>query len=183
MSGTPDVFISYASDTKPFAEELSRALESQGIGSWVDFKDLRPGQRWKDELERAVSAAQSFVILLGPDSRAASWQEFEWGKALAQTWTDSEKRLLPVIFGQSNPPAFLQSWVWLTIDPAQDSSTWTKHVIDVLRNIRNASVHASDPRDRAELRKRLEDVGRAVAKLRQAEPDQPPPFTSVVETE
>src|SRR6266446_6666256 len=59
----PNVFISYASDTKPLAEELTRALESQGIEPWVDFKDLQPGQRWREELERAIDAAQWFVIL------------------------------------------------------------------------------------------------------------------------
>lgn len=45
MATGTNVFISYASDTKPLAEELARALESQGIEPWVDFKDLQPGQR------------------------------------------------------------------------------------------------------------------------------------------
>ena len=51
MATGTNVFISYASDTKPLAEELTRALESQGIEPWVDFKDLQPGQRRREELE------------------------------------------------------------------------------------------------------------------------------------
>jgi len=57
MATGTNIFISYASDTKPLAEELTRALESQGIEPWVDFKDLQPGQRWREELERAIDAA------------------------------------------------------------------------------------------------------------------------------
>src|SRR5215467_12218559 len=98
VSGT-NVFISYASDMKRLAEELTRALESQGLEPWVDFKDLHPGQRWKEELERAVDWAQWFIILVGSDSRATPWQEAEWSAALARTWADREKKLLPVVFG------------------------------------------------------------------------------------
>jgi len=50
----PGVFISYARDTKPLAESLARALEERGISSWAGFKDLQPGQRWREEVERAL---------------------------------------------------------------------------------------------------------------------------------
>ena len=39
------VFLSHASDDKPFVEELGRALEGQGIPVWLDKKNLRGGQR------------------------------------------------------------------------------------------------------------------------------------------
>ena len=63
MASGSSVFISYAADTKPLAEELTRALENQGIEAWVDFKNLRPGQRWKDELERALGTRVRIVEL------------------------------------------------------------------------------------------------------------------------
>jgi hypothetical protein len=44
MATESDVFISYAADTKPLAEQLTQALQTQGFHAWVDFKDLRPGQ-------------------------------------------------------------------------------------------------------------------------------------------
>ncbi len=56
------MFISYAAETKPLGEVLTGALESQGIEAWVDFKDLVPGQRWKDQLDRAVGAARYMLI-------------------------------------------------------------------------------------------------------------------------
>src|SRR6266567_8952428 len=164
MATSTNVFISYASDTKPLAEELTRALESQGIEPWVDFKDLQPGQRWREELERAIDAAQWFVILVGSKSRATPWQEAEWSAALASSWADREKKLLPVVFGEGDPPPFLRNWVSLRIDPEREASTWTRHVLGALRNLRNEVVQ--DPQGREERHERLNEVRKAAEELR-----------------
>jgi hypothetical protein len=55
MPAGNNVFISYATDTKPAAEELTRALEQNGFHAWADFKDLHAGDRWQREIERAVA--------------------------------------------------------------------------------------------------------------------------------
>jgi TIR domain len=174
MANESSVFISYAADTKPLAEELTRALESQGIDAWVDFKDLRPGQRWKDELERAIGAAQWVLILLGPGNRATAWQEAEWSTALARTWADTEKRLLPVVFGHTEPPAFLRNWVSLRVDPAKEPSTWTRHVLDALRSVRNDAVHSVGVQNRRERQERLDEISKVAEELREGQPDESP---------
>jgi hypothetical protein len=46
--------------------------------------------------ERAIDAAQWFVILVGSKSRATPWQEAEWSAALARS-ADREKKVLPVV--------------------------------------------------------------------------------------
>lgn len=173
MSAGANVFISYASDTKPLAEELTKELENQGIEPWVDFKDLHPGQQWKEELNRAIEAAQLFLILVGSESRATPWQEAEWSAALAGTWADREKRLLPIVFGSEEPPPFLRNWVALRVNPDTESLTWTRKVVDVLRSLRNEAVH-SDVKGREERSKRLEEIQRAAEALREAHPGTPP---------
>jgi hypothetical protein len=174
MSSGRTVFISYASDTKPLAEELAKALESQGIEPWVDFRDLHPGQRWRDELDRAIDAAQWLIILVGEESRATPWQEAEWSAALAHTWLNSDKKLLPVIFGDSDPPPFLRNWVSLRFDPRTEASTWTSHVLDTLQNTRDEVVHEIGLQNRAERQRRLEEVQKAAEELRQSHPNEPP---------
>lgn len=178
MASGTNVFISYASDAKPMAEELAEALETQGMNPWVDFKDLHPGQRWKEELERAIDAAQWLVILVGTDSRATPWQEAEWSAALAHTWADHEKRLLPVVFGDSDLPPFLRNWVSLRINPQTESSTWARHVLDTLRNFRNEAVHRVSPQNREERLNRLEEVRKAAEELRKTQSAEPPNLRS-----
>jgi nucleotide-binding universal stress UspA family protein len=170
MASAANVFISYASDTKPLAEELTKELESQGIEPWVDFKDLHPGQRWSEELERAIEEAQWVLVLVGSDSRATPWQEAEWRAVLAHTWVHREKRLLPIVFGQDDPPPFLRNWVALRVNPDTEASTWTRKVIDVLRNLRKEPVHPGQ-KSREERQKRLEEIQQAAEGLRELQPD------------
>jgi hypothetical protein len=174
MPGGSSVFISYASDAKPRAQELTRALEGQGIEAWVDFKDLRPGQRWKDELERAIGAARWVLILVGPGDRATAWQEAEWSAALARSWADGDKQLLPVVFGEAEPPPFLRSWVSLRVDSDKEPTTWTRHVLDALRAVRNEPIQDAGGQNRRERQKRFDEISRAADELREGHRDEPP---------
>ena len=159
------VFISYASDTKPLAEELTQVLLKEGIHAWVDFKDLKPGQQWKAELENAIDAAQSFLILVGSESRGTPWQETEWRSMLTKAWTDSSKRLLPIVVGSSEPPPFLRNWVSLKIDPTAEPKTWTHRVVDALESIEPSTIDHLPAKSRREREERLAEMGRAIDAL------------------
>lgn len=179
MGSSSSIFISYAADARDRAQELTRALASQGIEAWVDFKDLRPGQRWKEELERAISAAHWLLILVGPGDRATAWQEAEWSTALARSWADGDKQLLPIVFGEAEPPAFLRNWVSLRVDPDKEPTTWTHHVLDALREVRNEAVHDVAGQNWRERQKRFDEIGKAAQELRECQPDDPPIETTV----
>ena len=173
MSDSYTVFISHTWDTKPLAEELANALENQGIESWVDFKNLRPGQVWREELDRAIDSARYFVFLLTPESRATPWQEHEWSAALERFWGNDDKKLLPVIFGNSDSPPFLRDWVPLRVDPRTDASVWTREVVDVLQDFRNHAVHGLDSRNRAERQRRFAELRTTAEQLREGQSDHP----------
>lgn len=165
MTADSDVFISYAADTKPLAEQLTAALQKQGMHAWADFKDLRPGQRWQDELERALESAGWFVILVSPQSYATPWQESEWRAALTKVWSDPHKTIIPVVVGGGDAPPFLRNWVSLRIDPTAPPADWTREVLEALRSRRNESAHARSPQDRWEREKRLDEISRAAREL------------------
>lgn len=171
MATESDVFISYAADTKPLAEQLTQALQTQGFHAWADFKDLRPGQVWQDEIERALEDARSFLILVRPTSRADSWQEAEWRAALRKVWSDSDKRLIPVVVGGTEPPPFLRSWVSLLVDPDAEPANWTRHVVNALLSAPNERVHAPSAENRRQRQRRLDEIGRTAEELAKNEPD------------
>jgi TIR domain-containing protein len=170
MATESDVFISYATDTKPLAEQLAQALQAQGFYAWVDF-NLRPGQVWQDEVERALERARSFLIVVSPRSRASSWQEAEWRAVLAKVWSDSDKRLIPIVVGGSEPPPFLRNWVGLRVDPAAEPANWTRHVVDALRSAQNEAVHVPSAEYRRERQQRLDEISRAAEQLGKNEPE------------
>ena len=171
MATESDVFISYATDTKPLAEQLTKTLQTQGFHAWADFKDLRPGQVWQDEIERALENARSFLILVSPGSRASSWQEAEWRAVLAKVWSDSGKRLIPVVVGGTEPPPFLRNWVSLLVDPDAEPANWTHHVVDALRSAPSELTEAQIAENRRQRQLRLDEIGRIAEKLAKNEPD------------
>ena len=171
MPADTNVFISYATDTKPAAEELTRALEQNGFHAWADFKDLQPGQRWKDQTEQALERAQFFLILVGPDSRTSQWQEWEWRAALEKVWGDSKKTLIPLIVGPGESPPFLRDWVSLRIDPVAEPAYWAKRVLQMLKTTRNRGAHGLTNEDRKERKERLSEIARAAEELGKREAD------------
>jgi hypothetical protein len=168
MAHSNDVFISYAADTKPLAVELTLALQREGIDTWADFKDLKPGQLWKDEIEHALENAQSVVILLSADSQSTRWTDLEWRLALTKAWSDADKVLIPVLVGESETPPFLRDWVSLRIDPNAEPQ-WTADILTVLRSARNRVVQGTGNRDRQERRARLDEIARATEEMRRNE--------------
>ena len=143
-------------------------------------KAVEHNDRWLPWLTREltqlgleVTPSVGNFLLVGSDSRTTPWQEAEWSAALARTWADREKRLLPIVFGHDDPPPFLRNWVALRVNPGTTASTWTGEVIDILRNLRNEAVHG-DSQNREQRRKRLEELRDAVEALREEQPDVPP---------
>ncbi|MCP4459323.1 MAG: toll/interleukin-1 receptor domain-containing protein, partial [Cytophagales bacterium] len=51
-----------------FALKLSNDLERIGISTWLDSKDLIPGQTWEIEIKKAINECSHFIILLSQHS-------------------------------------------------------------------------------------------------------------------
>ena len=162
---TPSVLISNTSGTRHLVEELTQALLDKGIQAWAGFKDLQYGQQWQVELERAIENAEVFLFLVDPQSRATPWQEAEWQFMLTKAWTNSGKRVIPVVLGSSEPPPFLRNWVSLNVDPTAEPLTWTRRVVDAVESTHSPSVRGLTPKSRRERAKRLSEIGKAVKAL------------------
>ncbi len=62
--GTQDVFISYASADKATADSVCAALERAKIPCWIAPRDVKPGARYADAIVRAISEANTLVLVL-----------------------------------------------------------------------------------------------------------------------
>ncbi len=129
----PDVFISYSTDARPWAEKLSESLESKGISTWADFKSIMPGQQWRKEIQRALDDAKYFLIVVGPKNQIGEWQDREWQGALQRTWADSNTRIIPVLINDATPPSFLKNWVFVRMQPGKPESSWIDRIYDAVR--------------------------------------------------
>jgi TolB-like protein/Flp pilus assembly protein TadD len=63
-SGTPDVFISYASPDSAVADAACESLERAGVTCWIAPRDVTPGAFYADEIVHAIDAAKAIVLIL-----------------------------------------------------------------------------------------------------------------------
>ncbi len=140
---SPEIFISYSADAKSWAKKLSDSLESKGLSTWTDFKNIKPGQRVIDEMHRALDHARVFLIVVGPKIQPAEWQDREWQGALQQTWTHQNKRIIPVLLKNTTAPPFLQNWGAVRIQPEKPDSLWIGAIYDAVNGTPSEPITAA----------------------------------------
>ena len=87
----PAAFISYSHLDRAFALRLRDALGGSGKDAWLDENEIRGGERWSEELQRAIRMADAFLFLLSPHSAGSRECRAELDHALKLN-----KRILPL---------------------------------------------------------------------------------------
>jgi len=70
-TGTPDVFLSYASQDSAVAEAVCEALEQAGVRCWIAPRDVTPGTFYADEIVHAIDAVKAIVLILSQNAAAS----------------------------------------------------------------------------------------------------------------
>jgi hypothetical protein len=78
------VFISYSRRDQELVFRLVNDLASQGIGAWIDQRDIKPGQIWDDSLNRAIDRCPYLLLALSPASVVSPYVHDEVSRAKAQ---------------------------------------------------------------------------------------------------
>jgi hypothetical protein len=92
---THDLFISYASDDRTWAERLAADLEQRGVKVFLDQLALRDGQAWEPQLDAALDGSKHLVCLWSARSAEPSrWVHREIGRVMASN--RKERRVLIV---------------------------------------------------------------------------------------
>ena len=101
-AASPDVFVSYAREDRPLAEQLAQALSASGLQVWWD-RDLAAGSEFTAVIEAQLMGAAVVMVLWSADSvrstfvRDESSRAVKTGKLLPVRIEDVE---LPLGFGQ-----------------------------------------------------------------------------------
>ncbi|MDT3777284.1 toll/interleukin-1 receptor domain-containing protein [Nitrospira sp. MA-1] len=76
-----DVFISYASEDRPVAQQLADGLEQSGISVWWD-RQIQVGSEWDKTIEDALADAKCVVVLWTGHAKDSRWVRAEAREAL-----------------------------------------------------------------------------------------------------
>src|SRR5262252_7069513 len=66
-------FVSYASSDTRFVDKLTTQLRREGVVLWRDRSSLRPGSHFAEEIDRAITGAERFLVVLSPASLESDW--------------------------------------------------------------------------------------------------------------
>jgi TolB-like protein len=141
-TGTPAVFISYASQDTVVADAVVLALERQGLKCWVAPRDVTPGEFYADAIVRALNDAPIFVLVLTANAVTSPHVLREVERASAKRHPIISFRIGSV----SLPPAleyFLSASHWLDASASGIDGTLPKLVAAVQRLVAGPSV--ADP--------------------------------------
>lgn len=166
-----NVFISHAPATTRPALDLSRALRSHGVGTFLALEDLKPGDSMRSAHETALRSADGIVFLVDPASTSGWGQPGEWMSALEAAWERPKTVLIPVLLGDAEAPPFLRDRLALRLDnPPGSSDRLASRVLTLLRRGRAAAGAGKSRRARERARRsaRLREIKGYAAGLRNA---------------
>lgn len=72
------VFISYAREDEEFVDKLCQQLEERSICTWIDRKEIKPGDIWDDKIDEALRECDAMILVQSPDSVQSPNVAKEW---------------------------------------------------------------------------------------------------------
>ncbi len=91
------IFISHSSLNADFVGELRTQLESFGLKTWVDCRELVGGQKLAREIEQAIDEATYLIAVISPQTVNSKWVRKEIKYALAKQKQNKAFAIIPLL--------------------------------------------------------------------------------------
>ena len=131
------VFLSYAHEDIDMAFRLFNDLLDAGLKPWFDKAALLPGQRWENEIEKAIKQSQYFIALMSTKSlskRGFVQKEIKRAIDVLDEIAEEDIYILPVRIDECLPsPAKLNKLQWVDLFPSYE--TGLEKILNVLLSI------------------------------------------------
>ena len=114
---THQVFISFSSRDQKVAEMICTRVERAGIGCWVSYRDVQPGENYQEAIVAAIQGARVFVLVFSTNSNES--QEVHKELSLASAF---KAHVIPVRIANTHPKGALayelatRQWIDAFID-------------------------------------------------------------------
>ncbi len=114
---TMRIFLSYASEDRTIAEDISLALAGVGHDVFFDRDSLPVAAEYHNRIRAAIMAADAMVFLISPHSVNDNSYTLTELKFAREKWVHPKARLLPVMVGKTDwdrIPSYLKAVTVLT---------------------------------------------------------------------
>jgi hypothetical protein len=115
LAAKGQVFLSYASADRTFAEMVKQRLRLHRAPIWMDDCELAPGDSLRSRIDDALSATDYVVVLLSSHSVSSNWVRYELNGSLLRDMANRAVTLLPVLIDNCEIPSHLSSIQYLDL--------------------------------------------------------------------
>jgi hypothetical protein len=131
----PRVFIAYVEEDLAPAKKLYSAFEQHGFRSWLDKKELLPGQNWPRAIETSIQTSDFFVACFSRRStskRGTFHSELRYALTCAARVPLDEIFFIPVRLDQCTVPGRVSRRIQY-VDLFPDWDTGVRKVLSVMK--------------------------------------------------
>ncbi|MDD2755356.1 MAG: toll/interleukin-1 receptor domain-containing protein [Methanothrix sp.] len=118
-----EVFIGYAREDYVAARRLYEDLKNAGLDAWLDKESLKGGQRWKDEIEKAIRNSHFFVAVLSKSmiqKRGHVQVEIAEALKVSKECPSFQIFIIPIRLDECDPSNELSQLAWVDMFPNWD---------------------------------------------------------------
>lgn len=101
-----DIFISYSSHDRPFADRIAEDLQASGFSVFYD-RELLPGEDFMERLDDELRKASFVLVLLSPAYVSSKWATREL-ELVAVSEAEAGPRILPALIERVEVPPYLR---------------------------------------------------------------------------
>ena len=107
----PDLFLSHSSTDKAFVRELANDLSGLGIDVWFDEWEIEIGDSLHKSIGRGLARSRYVAVIISAKSASSDWCEEELDTVMSIEKEQKRKRVLPLLYEQTDLPVFLKGRV------------------------------------------------------------------------
>ncbi len=101
------VFISYASTDADKAKNLVNECKVLGLETWLDEKEIKTGDNWREKLESTIKSCNVAIILISKEALSSNLVSKEWNVICEEKWNRPDIKIIPIILEEAKTPPFL----------------------------------------------------------------------------
>lgn len=152
------VFLSYSRSDSQVVDKIAKDLQREGIEIWFDRQDIKPGQNWKEQIEKALNDASFLIVFISKNSLQSRAVQLEYRAAFENQKRTGGTRLIPILLEKVELPEFLS-----TIQYIDFTESYYQGMQKLLNTLHTSS--GPKPKEVVQVKDLAKEVAGEVAKI------------------
>lgn len=141
----PKIFISHASEDKPFVRPFAEKLRANGVDAWIDEWEIKPGDKIVQKIfVEGIDRCDAFLVVLSKTSVEKPWVKEELDTAVVKR-IEEDTKIIPIRIDDCEVPAPLRATAWQNIDPSKDYEEEFQRVLSAIFNLSRKPILGERP--------------------------------------